>query len=447
MKEHSIITIPNKILSEVTKKVTSFDSELENKIKIMRGFLKTHDGAGLAANQIGLDKRVIVIEFEDEKEKNSIPFRAFINPEIVESCPEKDSLEEGCLSVPQIELPVERAKKIKIRAQNLQGKKIKLAAKDVFARILQHEIDHLNGIIFTERVKEKFLRDNPILKKLKIGFFGSGNFAAPILEGLILLGLKLTIVTEKSKPAGRKQKLKQTPVAEMARKFDREVLEVETLMDFETATNFDLLICADFGKIIPENILKLAKIAALNLHPSLLPKYRGATPVQTAIFEGAQKTGVTIIKMNQKIDQGAILAQVQTDIYPNDNTWTLTRRLATLALKLTFEVLPLIIQGELRETKQAEKDASVTRKFQKKDGEIDWQEPIEQIERQIRAFYPWPGSYTFVNNQRLLIHQAHLAEGKLVLDLIQKEGGRPMKWQDFLRGFRGPKPTFFDKTK
>lgn len=449
MKEQSIITVPNEILSEVAKKATSFDIVLENQIKIMRKFLKSHDGAGLAANQIGLSNRVVVIEFEDpDKKEESIPFQAFINPEIVEASPELDCLEEGCLSVPQIELPVERSIKIKLRAQTYQGKKFKLTAKGILARILQHEIDHLNGIIFTERIKEKLYLKNPELKKIKIAFFGSGDFALPVLEGLILLGFNPLIITEKPKPAGRKQILKATPIAELAKKFNKEVRETgkEDLSSNALFKNsFDLLICADFGQIIPKNILKLPKIAAINIHPSLLPKYRGATPIQTAILNGEKETGVTLIKMSPIIDQGPILAQVKTNIFPTDNSLALKNRLATLSLKLLFEALPIIVKREIEIIKQNEKEATQTRKFKKEDGEIDWKKSPEELARQIRAFYPWPGSFAFLpDGKRLLIHQSHLAGEKLVLDMVQPEGKKPMKWLEFLRGYRGQKPKWFN---
>lgn len=221
MKTPLVITVPNQFLKQPTKKVEQFDDLLKQQIQKMLKVLRSEKGIGLAANQIGYDSNVILVEFEDPKGKEHIPFTVVINPEIVKASVEKECFEEGCLSVPQIELDVDRAAKIKIKYQDEKGKIIKAAPKGLFARILQHEVDHLNGIIFTEKVKEQFFNKYPELKKIKILFCGTGEFAAVILKGLILLGFDVTIVTEKAKPAGRDQKIKSSPVAELARLFNK----------------------------------------------------------------------------------------------------------------------------------------------------------------------------------------------------------------------------------
>lgn len=428
---------------------------------------------------------------------------------IAEIAPEFETLEEGCLSVPKIELPVERSTKIKVKAQNQQGKKIRLTAKGLLARVLQHEIDHLNGILFTDRAKNNLAKKYPGFKKLKIVFLGSGDFAHLILEGLILLNFNLKqIITEKGKPAGRTQEIKPTPVAQMAEKFGKEYLEISNFGSESSSLKAnrgerahgqselerlgpisslgksspvslmatgerqpDLIICTDFGKKIPEDILKIPKIAAINIHPSLLPKYRGPSPIQTAILDSGKvptggrdsdrtdvlsalrsehrrsvgKTGVSIIKMVPKMDAGPILAQEKIEIWPEDNTRNLKIRLSNLALKMLLTNLPKLQSGDFQEQTQDESQASYTKKLKKEEGEIDWQKPAEEIDRQIRAYYPWPGTYTFVEGKRLIIHQSHLKNDKLVLDIVQREGKKPMTWSDFLRGFHGQKPKWFQK--
>lgn len=449
MNEPEVITVPNPKLGEPTAKVDSFveNPRLKNQISQMVKILRQEGGIGLAANQLGYGNRVIVIEFketENNKEKTEIPLTVFINPEIVEYGKEWECLEEGCLSVPKIELEVDRPAQIKIKYQDISGKKFKAAPKGLLARILQHEIDHLGGIIFTERIREQFFEKFPEFKNLKIAFFGSGDFAAIILEGLILLGLNLEIYTEQSKPAGRDQELKLTPVAQVAEKFNKNFLEISNLSTTSISRS-DLLICADFGQKIPDSVLSQAKIAVLNIHPSLLPKYLGPSPVQTAILNNDKKTGVSIIKMTSKIDEGPIYSQVETEILTDDTYPLLRDRLGTLGLKLLIKTLPKIVRDELELIQQDLTKAKRTRKFRKIDGQINWQKSPARIAAQIRAFYPWPGTYTFLDGKRLIIHSAHLEKKLLVLDIVQIEGKRPIQFKEFLKGFKGPKPKWFEK--
>ena len=447
MKKSAVITVPNPKLYEKTSKVSSFDNTLQKQIKEMVKTLRIEGGIGIAANQLGYPNQVLAIEFKESdkktaKKKAEIPLTIFLNPEIVEYGKTAECFEEGCLSVPKIELEVERPGQIKVKYQNEKGKKIKAAPKGLLARVLQHEIDHLNGLVFTERAKAQFFQKFPEFKDYKIAFFGSGEFAATILEGLILLGFNLEIFTEKSKPAGRDQQLKSTPVAEVARKFGEKYIELEQI---NIESSFDLLICADFGQKIPKSILEKAKIAALNIHPSLLPKYLGPTPIQTAILNRTKTTGVSIIKMTDKIDEGPIYSQIETEILKNDTYPLLRDRLATLGLKLLIKTLPKIASEEIGLIPNDISQATRTRKFSRNDGKVDWSKKPEEIEAQIRALWPWPGTYTFIDDKRLIIHSAHLKKGKLVLDLVQFEGKKPTKFRDFLRGFKAEKPEWLGK--
>ncbi|MCJ7804700.1 methionyl-tRNA formyltransferase, partial [Patescibacteria group bacterium] len=210
-------------------------------------------------------------------------------------------------------------------------------------------------------------------------------------------------------------------------------------------SDFDLLICSDFGQKIPELILKRAKIAAINIHPSLLPKYIGPTPIQTAILNGDKTTGVSIIKMTNKIDEGPIYAQAEIDISETDDYLALRDHLATLGLKILVQTLPKIARNELELGEQDLSKKVLTRKISKEDGKINWQKSPKKIYNQIRAFSPWPGSYTYIGEKRLIIHEAHLEDNKLVLDIVQQEGKKPIKFSDFLRGFHIQKPDWFGK--
>lgn len=449
MNDLQVITVPNPTLKKPTEKVTIFDDGLEKQVKLMRQMLKKADGVGLAANQIGYSNSVFVVEFSDPEEKNSIPFTVFINPKIIEESLEKEDLDEGCLSVPQIELPVTRSTKIKVQAQNLSGKKIKITAKNLLAKVMLHENDHLNGTVFTERIQAELIKKYPNYKSKKIIFIGTGDFAELILRGLILTGFNITsVITESPKPSGRSDKACGSIVAQTAKVFGKDLFETDDIKKQITNIknqNPDLILLTDFGQIIPGVILAIPKIAALNIHPSLLPKYRGATPIPSAILAGEKITGISIISMVKEIDKGPVLAQSELEIDESNNNEILRKRLANLSLKTLLDFLPQIEKENIKPIFQDEKLATMTRKFKKEDGEIDWSKKAEEIDHQIRAFYPWPGSYTFIDDKRLIIHQAFLDGNKLYLDIVQPEGKKPMKFTNFIHGYHGPTPSWFKK--
>ena len=149
--------------------------------------------------------------------------------------------------------------------------------------------------------------------------------------------------------------------------------------------------------------------------------------------------------MVPEIDKGPLLAQVAIDILAVDNSATLEDKLSILSLGLLYELLPKIALGQAQEIEQRNEESTLTKKFAKNDGEINWDQDAKEIDAKIRAFYPWPGSYTYLEGKRLIIHLAHLDKNKLVLDVVQPEGKNPMLWPDFLRGFHGTKPEWFSK--
>lgn len=446
-----IVTVPNQLLREVTKPVTNFGDELKDQSKLMIEFLRNEYGVGLAANQIGFNNSVFVVEFQDETGKNNIPLQFFVNPEIVEYSKEEKEKFEGCLSIPKIELPITRPEKIKVKAQDLDGKKIKITAKGLLARIIQHETDHLHGKVFTDLAKEKLHRENPDLKNLKVVYIGTGAFSEMVLRGLILLGINIVkVITETEKPSGRKNEICKTPVAETAIIFKKNISETEKISELKNEIeelNPDLILLADFGQLIPNDILSIPKIAAINIHPSLLPKFRGSSPIQSALLSNEKETGVTIMKMAPKIDAGEILMQEVIEIDDSDNAMSMRDLLANLSLKMLTIFLPKIQKGEFKVITQDETKATFTRKFTKTDGEIDWQKTPKEIDKQIRALFGWPGTYTTIDSKRLIIHQAHVEDGKLALDVVQPEGKSPMIWNDFLRGYKGENPDWFKKIK
>lgn len=237
------------------------------------------------------------------------------------------------------------------------------------------------------------------------------------------------------------------------------------LPDLPDKTNVFLV--ADFGQIVPKKILEMPRHGSLCVHPSLLPKYRGASPVQHAILNGEKETGVTITKMDEKIDHGPIIAQFKEEIRDGDTAETLYGRLFALGARDLINLLPAYIKGKIKPREQNHKKATYTKILTRDDGKIDWGKSDEEIERFIRAMYPWPGAWIEVRftvhgsqftAKRLKILKAHLEKSlptipdreprkkpsiadyqllitKLVLDLVQLEGKRRVTWKQFKEGY------------
>ncbi|HSX42332.1 MAG TPA: methionyl-tRNA formyltransferase [Candidatus Saccharimonadales bacterium] len=427
-------------LRRTAKAVTVFDEELKKEAAEMLKAMKSHDGLGLAGVQVGLDKRLIVMGYEPKDahdELPRIPEQALVNPKVLKFSKEKETMTEGCLSLPGLELPVERSAGVTVAAQNLDGKPVTIKAKGIFARILQHEIDHINGILFTDYALELNKLEN--YQFAKIVFLGSDDFSNVIFNALI--DAKQTVmaaITETAKRAGRGNETTEPVVKTNAEQAGIAVFQPDDkpeLTKIIQQLKPDLLVLASYGKILPAEALVVPKYGSLNIHPSLLPKYRGATPIQTAILSGDKETGVTIMTMEPKVDAGGVVAQEKLVIAETDDFPTLKNKAAELGAKLLLKNLPVYLSGQAKIQPQNEQAVTGTTKLTKEMGEIDWSLSPEQIDRQIRAFTPWPGTFTVLNGQRLKIIAAHLENGKLVLDTVQLEGKQPANWADFKRGY------------
>ena len=201
----------------------------------------------------------------------------------------------------------------------------------------------------------------------------------------------------------------------------------------------DIGIVASFGALIPSDIINWPKKGLLNLHPSLLPKYRGPTPVPSALLNGEKETGLTIIKVDEEIDHGPIVAQFKEAIKPGETSESLLNRLFTLGGQVLTTILPSYLEGKIELREQDHSQATFTQKLTRESGKMDWSKPADYQERFIRAMFPWPGAWTKVkiNNQakRLKILKAHLQKKKLVLDVVQLEGKKPVTWKQFLEGY------------
>ncbi len=263
-------------------------------------------------------------------------------------------------------------------------------------------------------------------------FFGGGDFSVKILEILRENNfIPSLIVTTPDKPKGRKMILTPPPAKLWAEKNNIPIITNYELP--RSAPNYDLFIIAAFGKIIPQEILSIPKYGTLNVHPSLLPKFRGPSPIQSFILSGEEKTGVTIILTDEKIDHGPVLEQQELLIsklyYKN-----LEKKLAELGGKLLVEVIPKFINGEIKPQEQNHSQATFTKKITKQDGLILPTDSPEIIERKIRAFTPWPGAYMFIDGKRLIITEVELENGKLKIKKIKPENKNEISFEDFKRG-------------
>ena len=205
----------------------------------------------------------------------------------------------------------------------------------------------------------------------------------------------------------------------------------------------DVGVLASYGKILDKKTLETLNHGILNIHPSLLPKYRGPTPVPTAILNGEQETGATIFKMDEKVDHGPILSQFKEEIRPNDTAEFLLKRLFTAGAQVLTTILPVYLEGKIDLRKQNHSQATYTNKLTRDDGKINWKKSDAFKERFIRVMDPYPGAWIEVqlkkDKKRLKILKAHLKANKLILDQVQLESKKPVTWKQFQEGYPGAK--------
>ena len=240
----------------------------------------------------------------------------------------------------------------------------------------------------------------------KIVFMGTPAFSVPILEGLVASGYHvLTVVTQPDRPVGRKKVITPTPVKEAALRLNLTVLQTEKINQSPEMAEIialapDLIITAAFGQFLPEKLLQAAKIGALNVHASLLPKYRGGAPVHYAIMAGEKETGVTIMEMIKKMDAGGIYAQKALPITEEDDVGILFEALSLLGKELLLETLPKIIDGQLKAVPQDEALVTFSPNITREQEAIDWQKSAQAIDWQVRGMRPWPIAFTTYQGAR-----------------------------------------------
>jgi methionyl-tRNA formyltransferase len=276
----------------------------------------------------------------------------------------------------------------------------------------------------------------------------------------------IAVVTQPDKPKGRELKLSPSPVKVLAEKLRLTVLQPPKARDENFIAQLhqlkpDLIVVVAYGQILPQSLLDVPPHGCVNVHTSLLPKYRGAAPIQWAIADGETETGVTIMKMDAGLDTGPILSMRRTPILPTDNSQILHGRLAQLGAELLIETLPDYVAGKIQPQLQPAEGSTYAAKIKKEDGRIDWRLPAEKIWNRLRAFTPWPGAFTFLSAEPkphlLKIWKAEVVEisgkageiltadktgvviacgrGALRILELQREGGKRLTTEQFLAGF------------
>ena len=290
---------------------------------------------------------------------------------------------------------------------------------------------------------------------------GTPIFSVPILDKLNQEYELVGVVTQPDRPSGRGQKLIQSAVKDFTTSNNIPVFQPLEINSPESLNqirvwNPELIVVAAFGQILKPELLTFPKHGCLNVHASLLPRWRGAAPINAAILQGDTTTGVTIMKMAEGLDNGPILSQKSIPIDPDDTAGTLSDQLSTLGAALLIETIPPYIKGEIQPSEQDHSLATHAGMLKKKDGLLDFNKPADYLARKVRAYSPWPGSYANWNDQRLLIHQVSSVnvtspgpgvftthedypaigsvEGILVLEYLQLAGKRKIAGDEFLKG-------------
>ena len=274
--------------------------------------------------------------------------------------------------------------------------------------------------------------ESNIPEKFNFAFFGGEPLAVPVLqklyEGGLVPGL---IISNPDKPQGRNLEIASPPAAEWAKKNSIPLIQPEKLTKEGIRNNFDFFVVVSYGKIIPKEILDLPKLGTINIHPSLLPYYRGPAPIVAAILNGDTETGVTIIKIDEEMDHGPILAQEKIALSGNESIQDLEKSLAELGGKLLTKVIPEFIAGKIKIIEQDHGRATYVKKIVKADGEINLEDNPLKNWRKFRAYASWPRTFFFKNGKRVIVIDAALENGQFVIKKVLPEGKKEVPWEQF----------------
>lgn len=299
--------------------------------------------------------------------------------------------------------------------------------------------------------------------KHRVLYMGSPEFARVILARIAREYSIIGVVTQPDKPAGRGKILTPPPVKVLAEQLGCEVIQPRRLRDPENFEilemwNPDVIVVAAYGQILRQNILDLPKFGCINVHGSLLPRWRGAAPVQAAILAGDKTTGITIMKMDAGVDTGDMFTKREIEIFENEDSQSLSQRLAATGADLLMETLPAILERSITPVPQPDEGATYAPMLKKEDGLLEFSKPADYLARQVRAFFPWPGTWFIFEGQPLKILKARVIktegkapgsqlvfdgypavachDGALLLEEVQPAGKKAMNGRVFLNGAR-----------
>jgi len=299
-------------------------------------------------------------------------------------------------------------------------------------------------------------------KHMRVVFMGTPEFALPTLAGLIDNEVKIVgVFTQPDRPKGRGRKLEASPVKQLALEHGLPVFQPQRLRDQDAVRQVrelrpELIVVVAYGQILPQGILDIPRYGCINVHASLLPRHRGASPINKAIIEGDPMAGVTTMQMDVGLDTGAMLVKKSLDVFSNEDAGELHDRLAQLGREAMDETLARLCAGTLNPEKQDDRCSTYAPMLKKEDGLIDWSRPAAAIHNQVRGLYPWPGAFTYLNGEVLKIADTRIAqdsgepgqvlaldkcgvvvacgEGSLQIRKLQLPGKKMLAAADFVRG-------------
>ena len=434
------------VLREIAKPVPEnlFGSpELVRLVRDMSEVLDAFpEGVALAAPQIGVSYRLFIVRKDrtlpspkaTEGAALAVPkpeIEVYVNPGIVKTSRKQTKVDEGCLSVHGVYGTTKRHERITLKARRPDGSHLSRGAGGLMAQIFEHEIDHLNGILFTDHAENFIHLSNR--SSHSFAYFGTPGVARDTLALLLERGcVPAVVITSPDAPRGRGLVLTPSETKTLALAHDIPVLTPEKLdakaIAEIVALGCDYAVCVAYGKIFPEALINVFPLGVLNVHYSLLPKYRGATPLETALLSGDTVTGVTIQKMVKELDAGDIIVQKAVTIAEDETARELRPRLIELGANLLADTLPDFLSGKVVSRPQDASQATHARKIKKEDGLLSLDAPAEENWNKYRAYADSIGTYFFEKGKRVKITEASFKDGRFIVERVIPEGKREMAY-------------------